>query len=181
MPDSHIPTSVVLFKLGEKSCACGIDLIYEVTKAQDIYPVPNRHPLVEGIINLRGMIIPVIKLASLLHQYDTNTTDESKNKLILVALVSTFYIGLLVDQVIRIDRITSLNPDESSLDPDKKNAPSEDEQDNSYPDESDLNWLPHRFMKATVLLESGIKCPLIDSHNISQALWAYVPDQERGH
>jgi len=165
--------AVIIFQIAGKRCACSVDFIREVAKASSIYKIPSNHPLVEGILNLRGMIIPVIRFSSLLNQ---NINEQGSN-LVLVAHVSSFYVGLLVDHVFKVEKL-AVNKDVTEESHNEEHT--KEDKDESKQEEVDVSWIPRRFLKEIVKLESGLKCPLLDSKSLSQALWAYVPDKERG-
>lgn len=56
----------------------------------------------EGVINLRGRIIPVVNLAKVLDI----SFDDSKMKSIIVAKTKDVEVGFLVDRVLGVLRIT---------------------------------------------------------------------------
>lgn len=168
--------AVIIFQLADKKCACSVDFIKEVARASSIYKIPNNHPLVEGILNLRGMIIPVIRFSSLLNLQETK---KNTSHLVLVVNVSGFGVGLLVDHVFKVERVLKTNFDPSNAE-DQNNTEKQDSNLEQDSKEYDTSWIPRRFLKEVVRLESGFMCPLLDSRNLSQALWAYVPDKERG-
>lgn len=57
-----IPRQAVLFRLGDEHYAVSIDLVREVNLLQPITRLPATPDFVEGVINLRGRVIPVIDL-----------------------------------------------------------------------------------------------------------------------
>jgi len=80
----------------------GIDVrvIQEVIKAFDVRRIPDAPNFIEGIINLRGEIIPLIKIKRLL---ETDFFDLYKNKkVIILNFGEGNKIGLVVDKVLRI-------------------------------------------------------------------------------
>jgi len=175
--NSNALDAVIIFQIAGKKCACEVDFIREVAKASSIYKIPNNHPLVEGILNLRGMIIPVIRFSSLLNQ----NANEQRSSLILVVNVNSFCVGLLVEHIFKVEKI--INKKDITQEPnskDKSDDKNEIEDTSSPQEEIDISWIPRRFFKKVVMLESGSKCALLDSKSLSQALWAYVPDRERG-
>jgi purine-binding chemotaxis protein CheW len=73
-----------------------------VIEKSDITPVPKSRHFVEGVINLRGRIIPVVNLAKILGI----SFDEQKMKSIIVARTKDVEVGFLVDRVLGVLRIT---------------------------------------------------------------------------
>ena len=121
------------------------------------------------------MIIPVIKFSSLLNQH----VNESGSHLVLIAHVSSFYVGLLVDHVFKVEKLANKAVTEEASNQEEKED-IQKKQDRIQDRKIDVSWVPRRFLKEIVRLESGLRCPLLDSKSLSQALWAYVPDRERG-
>jgi len=175
--NSNSLDAVIIFQIAGKKCACEVDFIREVAKASSIYKIPNNHPLVEGILNLRGMIIPVIRFSSLFNQ----NSSEQQSSLILVANVSSFCVGLLVEHVFKVEKIVDKKYiNKEAISKDKSDDKNEIKDISNPQEEIDISWIPRRFLKKVVMLESGSKCALLNSKSLSQALWAYVPDRERG-
>lgn len=57
-------TKQVIFKLGNQEFGLGILHVKAIEKYMDIVPIPNAPSYIEGIINLRGDVIPVYSLRS---------------------------------------------------------------------------------------------------------------------
>jgi len=55
-------TQLVVFKMEKEEFACGINDVREVLKMIRVTPLPRSLDFVEGVINLRGDVIPVIDL-----------------------------------------------------------------------------------------------------------------------
>lgn len=53
------------FCVDEENYAIPISEIHEIIKMQEITEIPNSLAYVQGVINLRGKIVPVISLRSL--------------------------------------------------------------------------------------------------------------------
>ncbi len=58
--------SVVTFFLGDEECAVPITSVHQIIRDIPITRVPNVNPDVEGVLNLRGMVVPIIDLKHLL-------------------------------------------------------------------------------------------------------------------
>ena len=80
-----------------------IDQVKEIRPLESITVIPNSPAYVKGVMNLRGVIIPIIDLKEKLGF--TKTHDINSKMMILVAEIDSKLIGLLtdgVDQVIKI-------------------------------------------------------------------------------
>lgn len=70
---------------------------------ESIVPVPDSHPSIIGVINLRGAIIPVVNLPA--HLRMKNSADL-KNTRVIVCEFNKFVVGFWVDAVSRIHRLS---------------------------------------------------------------------------
>ena len=103
---------LVSFKIGDAEFGVDILRVQEINKMMELTCVPNTPIFVEGVVNLRGRIIPVINLRSRLglevKEYDSETR-------IIVVDIHNKTIGFIVDEVkevLRIPRsITEQPPD----------------------------------------------------------------------
>lgn len=68
---------LVVFRLGDEEYAVPIFKVREVVQYAGATKIPNLPPYMEGVINLRGKIIPVIDLAMKLALADGKNSDES--------------------------------------------------------------------------------------------------------
>ncbi|QZY56772.1 chemotaxis protein CheW [Crassaminicella profunda] len=84
----------VLFKLDNEYY--GIDILHVETieKVMDITRVPHAAHYVEGVINLRGEVVPVINLRKRFNLPQEELNDESR---IIIISVEEMVVGLLVD------------------------------------------------------------------------------------
>jgi purine-binding chemotaxis protein CheW len=92
------------FRVGRESYGVPISMVREIVRALEITPVPDAPSHVEGVVNLRGRIIPVIDLRKRFHE--TEVVAGKKNR-ILVVEVGGRMAGLLVDaasEVLKIPR-----------------------------------------------------------------------------
>ncbi|WP_156105118.1 MULTISPECIES: chemotaxis protein CheW [unclassified Thermotoga] len=93
---------VLSFEIDEQTLAFDVDNIEMVIEKSDITPVPKSRHFVEGVINLRGRIIPVVNLAKILGI----SFDEQRMRSIIVARTKDVEVGFLVDRVLGVLRIT---------------------------------------------------------------------------
>ena len=86
--------------------AIPIEQVKEIRTLEEITKVPKAKSFVKGIMNLRGLIIPVIDVKDKLGFGSTDLSNQSKQR-ILVAEVKDSLYGLLVDDVDQVLRIPS--------------------------------------------------------------------------
>ena len=93
---------LVSFKIDDAEFGVDILMVQEINKMMELTVVPNTPEFIEGVVNLRGRIIPVINLRSRLglnvKKYDSET------RIIVVDLVDKT-IGFIVDAVKEVLRI----------------------------------------------------------------------------
>jgi purine-binding chemotaxis protein CheW len=93
---------LVSFKIGEAEFGVDILKVQEINKMMEPTLVPNTPSFVEGVVNLRGRIIPILNLRSRLG-LDTKEYD-SETRIIVVDL-NEKTIGFVVDEVKEVLRI----------------------------------------------------------------------------
>ena len=93
---------LVSFKIGEAEFGVDILKVQEINKMMELTSVPNTPKFVEGVVNLRGRIIPVLNLRSRLglevKEYDSETR-------IIVVELNDKTLGFIVDEVKEVLRI----------------------------------------------------------------------------
>lgn len=94
---------LVTFQLGEEHFGVPIGAIQEVVRLPEITPVPEAPAFVEGVINLRGRILPVLDLGRRFRLPDRPRTRASR---ILVAEAGGRAVGLIVDAVCEVVRLS---------------------------------------------------------------------------
>lgn len=103
---------VVLFCLGDETYGVTIGQVLSIEQLQSVTRVPNAADFVEGVMNLRGSIIPVIDVRKRLQMGSAKVTKDSR---IIIAESNDLQVGLLVDsakEVLDIDKQTiSKTPD----------------------------------------------------------------------
>jgi purine-binding chemotaxis protein CheW len=82
----------------------GVDILYvqEINRMSQVTKVPNALDFVNGVINLRGRVIPVIDLRM---KFGMSPKEPDKNTRIIVMEVSGKTVGFIVDSVNEVLRI----------------------------------------------------------------------------
>lgn len=93
---------LVSFSIGDEEYCVDILRVQEINRMSDITRVPNSPDYVEGVINLRGKVIPIIDLRK---RVGMPTIEHNKDTRIVVVEVETKVIGFIVDQVNEVLRI----------------------------------------------------------------------------
>lgn len=95
---------LVTFAIGEEEYGIDILRVQEIIRTMDITKVPSSPPSVEGVINLRGKVIPVIDLRK--RFFMEPRAHDSQTRIIVIA-IHGMIIGFVVDGVSEVLRIQS--------------------------------------------------------------------------
>lgn len=87
------------FRLGDATFAADIMRIKEIIRPQKLTKLPKAPAFVEGVINLRGTVIPVIDLRKRFELPERVALEEAR---LLVVGVSRQLVGLVVDDVTEV-------------------------------------------------------------------------------
>ena len=85
---------LVIFRLGNEWYGVDIAIVEGIEKMLPIVRIPNSVAHIQGVINLRGNIIPVYSLRNRFGLPDAQITEDSK---FLITLVGRTQLALLVD------------------------------------------------------------------------------------
>ena len=90
---------LILFKLGDEVYSVELEKIREVINARNVLRLPRAAASVEGVMNLRGKVVPLIDLASYL---GVEGGDKSK---ILIYSSNGRELGFLVTHIMGVVRV----------------------------------------------------------------------------
>lgn len=93
---------IVGFRIGRETFGLPIDIVREIVRVPEITSVPNAPDYIEGVINLRGRIIPVVDLRKRFGE--KSFVPDKKNRIVVVEL-ETRAIGLLVNSASEVLRL----------------------------------------------------------------------------
>jgi purine-binding chemotaxis protein CheW len=93
---------VVGFRIGNETYGVRIGAVREIVRVPEITAVPSARDLIEGVINLRGKIIPVMDLRKRFGQ--TDLQPDKKNRILVVELGSKL-VGLIVNAASEVLKI----------------------------------------------------------------------------
>jgi purine-binding chemotaxis protein CheW len=100
----ELEDQLVVFDVGQEAFGVDISAVQEIIRMKEVTKVPGAPSFVEGIINLRGRIIPVIDLRRRLG-LPLNETDLSGR--IVVVEIDSLVIGMVVDAVSEVLHISA--------------------------------------------------------------------------
>jgi purine-binding chemotaxis protein CheW len=94
---------VVVFRLGKEEFGVPIDSVQEIVRVpEELTHVPKAPPFVEGVINLRGAVLPVIDLR---RRLGLPTVPRSEGQRVMVFLIAGVCTGFIVDSVAEVLKI----------------------------------------------------------------------------
>jgi purine-binding chemotaxis protein CheW len=105
---------VVVFSLGQEEYAMPIEVVLEITRLDEVVKIPQAPSYVCGLINLRGIAVPLIDLHV---RFGIDRTEDSmgdstmpQDAFALITEVQGTYIGFAVDQVREVRILESIDP-----------------------------------------------------------------------
>jgi len=99
----EVENQFVLFHLAEEDYALNIQNVQEIIRVPDVVRVPRAPSYVEGVINIRGNVLPVINLRSKLGLPASSYDDRTR---IVVVDIDGTVTGLVVDAVREVRKIS---------------------------------------------------------------------------
>lgn len=93
---------VVGFRIGTETFGVRIGSVREIVRVPEITAVPNAPESIEGVINLRGKIIPVMDLRKRFGS--PNVQPDKKNRILVVELEKRL-LGLIVNSASEVIKI----------------------------------------------------------------------------
>jgi len=109
-------------RIGRETFGLPISMVREIVRVPEITSVPNAPDYIEGVINLRGRIIPVVDLRK---RFGEKATEPDKRNRIVVVEMENRRIGLIVNSASEVLKI----------------PPSEIEQPNNVFQEGELDYI----------------------------------------
>jgi purine-binding chemotaxis protein CheW len=95
---------LVVFQLGAELYGVEIARVHEIIRLQSVTRVPRAPVFVEGVINLRGKVIPVVDLR---RRFGLPTTEHTRASRIVVVEIGDQVVGIIVDGVSEVLRVNT--------------------------------------------------------------------------
>jgi purine-binding chemotaxis protein CheW len=93
---------LVVFRLASEEYCVDIQQVREIIKVQDITKVPKAPEFIEGVINLRGQITPILDLR---RRLDLPEAERGEDTRIIVTELEKNVVGMIVDEVMEVNRL----------------------------------------------------------------------------
>jgi purine-binding chemotaxis protein CheW len=101
---------VVSFRLGGEEYGVDISQVQEIIRLVEITHVPRAPKFMEGVINLRGQLIPIIDLRT---RFGMPRIEPTKSTRIIVTEIGTKRVGIIVDSVSEVLNLPLENVEEA--------------------------------------------------------------------
>ena len=106
MNQSGVPRDELLqlvsFRIGDEEFGVDILKVQEINRMLGVTRVPNAPHYIDGVINLRGKVIPIVDLRA---RFGMARKEKDKNTRIVVVELSGRIVGFVVDSVSEVLRI----------------------------------------------------------------------------
>ena len=101
---------VVTFQLGVENYGIDIMDVKGIVKSEEIRAIPNVPSYVEGILNIRGEIIPIINLHERFHfkKVELSEDDELLSGIIVID-INSMQLGIIIDKILRVVTIDEMD------------------------------------------------------------------------
>lgn len=105
---------LVTFRLEKEEFGIDIQKVQEINRMIEITRIPNAPEYVEGVVNLRGQVIPIVSLRTKL---GFGQVEYDKSTRIMVAEVDGKTLGFIVDSVSEVLRIDDTGANARTIEP----------------------------------------------------------------
>jgi purine-binding chemotaxis protein CheW len=104
MADENTSLQLVTFQLGDELYGVDIMDVKEIVKTQVVRPIPNAPFYVEGIINLRGEVVPILNLHKRFYikKMAVSDSDIEDDGGFIILDIEGNKIGIIIDRIARV-------------------------------------------------------------------------------
>jgi purine-binding chemotaxis protein CheW len=101
--ESVIEKQAVVTKIGNEFYVIDIMKIKEIIKTIKLTPIPKAPDFIEGVINLRGIVIPIVDMRK---RFELPISEEKnpRSRIVIVSIEKKI-VGLIVDEVKEVIKI----------------------------------------------------------------------------
>lgn len=99
----HEPADILVFEVAGSRYGVATDVVQELVRAVAVTPLPEPPPVVEGVINVRGTVVPVFDLRRRFHLPEKEMEPSDH---LVVARAGERTVALHVDRVLEVLQVT---------------------------------------------------------------------------
>lgn len=92
--ETVVDRKVIIFQLNDEEYAVSVQQVGSIERIEPITRVPQTADFVKGVINLRGIVTPIIDLRIRFGLQETEFTESSR---IIIVYLDDMEVGLIVD------------------------------------------------------------------------------------
>src|SRR5690625_2045774 len=89
-----LDNKIIIYQIENEEYAVSVQHVGSIERILSITRVPNTPKFVKGVINLRGIVTPIIDLKERFYQKETEFTDQTR---IIIVSIEDITVGLIVD------------------------------------------------------------------------------------
>jgi purine-binding chemotaxis protein CheW len=93
------PTELISFAIGDEQYGVDIMAVREIKGWSEITHLPRQPDYVRGVLNLRGIMVPIIDLRS---RFGEGVTEATPLHIVIIVQAGKRQVGLLADRVLDI-------------------------------------------------------------------------------
>lgn len=93
---------IVVFTLNDEVCGVDTTQVKEIVMYEALTKMPKMPQFIDGVISLRGMVVPVVNLNK---RFDLGNTEITKKTKIIITDLSGKLIGFIVNDVSEIIKL----------------------------------------------------------------------------
>ncbi len=97
--DSAARNELISFAIGNEQYGVDIIAVREIKEWSDIPRLPNEPDYMRGVLNLRGVMVPVVDLRC---RFGQGPTEATPLHIVIVVQINDRQVGLLADRVLDI-------------------------------------------------------------------------------
>jgi purine-binding chemotaxis protein CheW len=97
--ESSSRTELISFAIGDEQYGVDIMAVREIKGWSDITHLPRQPEYVRGVLNLRGIMVPIIDLRS---RFGEGMTEATPLHIVIIVQAGSRQVGLLADRVLDI-------------------------------------------------------------------------------
>ncbi|HOM02691.1 MAG TPA: chemotaxis protein CheW [Acetivibrio sp.] len=95
---------IVVFSLNDEICGVDTSQVKEIVKYEEVSKMPRMPKFIDGVINLRGKVVPIVNLNKRFRLGDMEVGKKTK---IIITDIEDKLIGFVVNDVFEIIRLSA--------------------------------------------------------------------------
>lgn len=103
----------VVFALNNQVCGVDASQVFQIIKYESVAKIPETPDFVDGVINLRGKVVPVIDLNK---RFELGGTEVTRKTKIIISNMDKSFVGFTVNDV---SEIINLDPEDIEKPPER--------------------------------------------------------------